>query len=84
MHKHYLSDPKLDFNAKKVASLSSSCLLATTLTGTFTIAKLLDRDMYFKPVPYVYQIDYMAGKFVELHVVEGVSGLNASNLKLVA
>jgi molybdopterin/thiamine biosynthesis adenylyltransferase len=75
LHKSYLDDPKLDFEARKVASVSSACLLATTLTGTFTLAKLLGRDMFFKPVPYVYQIDFISGKFVEVHVSDGVKGL---------
>ncbi len=78
LHRAYLSDPKLDFNTRKVASLSSACLLATTLTSTFTLAKLLNRKMFFKPVPYVYQIDFMAGKFEETHVSDGVAGLQAA------
>lgn len=75
LHRAYLDDPNLDFEKRKVASLSSSCLLATTLTATFTLAKLLNREMFFKPVPYVYQIDFMAGKFEETHVSNGVAGL---------
>jgi molybdopterin/thiamine biosynthesis adenylyltransferase len=75
LHRAYLDDPKLNFETRKVASLSSACLLATTLTSTFTLAKLLKRKMFFKPVPYVYQIDFMAGKFEETYVNNGVSGL---------
>lgn len=75
LHRTYLENPKLDFEERKVASLSSACLLATTLTSTFTLAKLLNREMFFKPVPYVYQIDYMAGKFEEVHVSNGVMDL---------
>jgi tRNA threonylcarbamoyladenosine dehydratase len=75
LHRAYLDDPKLDFEKRKVSSLSSSCLLATTLTATFTFAKLLNREMFFKPVPYVYQIDYLAGKFEETYVSDGVAGL---------
>lgn len=84
LHRHYLADPQLDFERRKVASLSSSCLLATTLTGSFTLAKLLNREMFFKPVPYVYQIDYMAGKFVELQVSEGVAGLKKAGERRAA
>lgn len=75
LHRSYLEDPKLDFEAKKVASLSSSCLLATTLTASFTFAKLLNRPTFFKSVPFVYQIDYIAGQFVETYVPEGVRGI---------
>ncbi|WP_454564035.1 ThiF family adenylyltransferase [Pseudomonas sp. AIG] len=78
LHRAYLEDPKLDFEQRKVASLSSACLLATTLTATFTLAKLLNREMFFKPVPYVYQIDFMAGKFEETLVSDGVAGLKNS------
>ncbi|KOC90274.1 ThiF family adenylyltransferase [Winslowiella iniecta] len=83
LHSSYLDSPRLDFESRKVASLSSSCLLATTLTSTFTLAKLLDRDMFFKPVPYVHQIDYMAGRFEQTYVNEGVNGLK-SVMKLQA
>jgi hypothetical protein len=34
--------------------------------------------MFFKPVPYVYQIDFMAGKFEETLVSDGVAGLKNS------
>ena len=78
LHRAYLADPKLDFETRKVASLSSACLLATTLISTFTLAKLLNRDMFFKPVPYVYQIDFMAGKFEETYVSDGVAGMKAA------
>lgn len=83
LHRAYLEDPKLDFEGRKVASLSSACLLATTLTATFTLAKLLNRDMFFKPVPYVYQIDFMAGKFDETFVSEGVRGLKNNAVEQV-
>ncbi|MFU8926399.1 ThiF family adenylyltransferase [Acinetobacter puyangensis] len=79
LHKAYLESPKLDFEERKVASLSSACLLATTLTSTFTLAKLLNREMFFKPVPYVYQIDYMAGKFEEVYVDNGVNDLRVND-----
>jgi len=78
LHRAYLESPKLDFEERKVASLSSACLLATTLTSTFTLAKLLNREMFFKPVPYVYQIDYMAGKFEEVYVNNGVNDLKTN------
>lgn len=78
LHSSYLDSPRLDFANQKVASVSSACLLATTLTSTFTLAKLLDRDMFFKPVPYVHQIDYMAGRFEQTLVNEGVNGLKSA------
>lgn len=78
LHSSYLDSPKLDFTKQKVASVSSACLLATTLTSTFTLAKLLNRDMFFKPVPYVHQIDYMAGRFEQTLVSEGVTGLKSA------
>lgn len=71
----YLTDQTLDFDARKVASVSSACLLATTLSTTTAFHLLLDRPLAIKPVPYVYAIDYVAGQFEERLVTEGVRGL---------
>lgn len=81
LHKAYLEDPKLDFETRKVASLSSACLLATTLSASFAFAKLLGRPAFFKAVPYVYQVDYVAGRFVEAYVPEGVRAILKGNVK---
>ena len=78
LHRSYLDDPKLNFETRKVASLSSSCLLCSSLVGAFTIGKLLKRKTFFRPVPYVYQIDLMTGTFVEQYIPGGVKSLEAN------
>lgn len=77
LHRYYLPDPKLDFESKKVSSVSSSCLLATTLSTSIAMAKLLDSPIFFKPVPYIYQIDYVCGKFIEQHIPGGVKAIKS-------
>lgn len=62
----YLEEETLDFEARKVASVSSACLLATTLSTTSALHLLLGRRMFVKPVPYVYAIDFIAGRFEEM------------------
>lgn len=82
LYRSYMDDPRLDFEARKVASLSSSCLLATTLTSTFTLAYFLNKRSFLKAVPNIYQIDYLAGKFLEIHVPEGVKGIKLGNFQI--
>lgn len=74
----YLKESIIDFRMRKVASVSSACLLATTLSTTSAFALLLGLPMYVKPVPYVYAIDYLAGDFEEILVKDGVRGLAAA------
>ena len=74
----YLKESIIDFRSRKVASLSSACLLATTLSATSAFALLLGQPMAVKPVPYVYAIDYLAGRFEEIHVDGGTRALLAA------
>lgn len=71
---NYQDSANLDFETQKVASLSSSCLLASTLTGSSSLLQLLGKQS-FKPVPYCYQMDLRAWKFEEVHLPEGVLGI---------
>ncbi|WP_043994767.1 ThiF family adenylyltransferase [Moritella sp. PE36] len=68
----YQDSANLDFKAQKVASISSSCLLASTLTGSASILQLLGKQS-FKSVPYCYQLDLRAFKFEEVLVEGGVA-----------
>ncbi len=75
LYRHYMADRNLDFERKGGSVLSSSCLLCTSLVGTVALRLLLAKPGFFKPVPYVYQIDLMAGAMVELHIPEGVRAI---------
>ncbi|PQJ62286.1 ThiF family adenylyltransferase [Photobacterium angustum] len=55
----------LNFNTKKVSSISSSCLLASSLTGSASLLQLLGSQS-FKAVPYCYQLDLRSFKFEEV------------------
>jgi molybdopterin/thiamine biosynthesis adenylyltransferase len=78
LYRHYMDDRNLDFENQTGSVVSVSCLLCTTLCGSLVLGRLLGQPMFFKPVPFVYQIDLMAGKFVELHIPDGVRGIKAS------
>lgn len=66
LSKDYLQDSIIDcFRNRQGPSVSSACLLATTLSTTSAFALLLGQPMFVKPVPYVYAIDYRAGRFAE-------------------
>lgn len=74
LYLNYQSSANLDFEAKKVASLSCSCLLASTLTGSSSLLELLGKQS-FKSVPHCYQLDLRAGKFEEVYLPKGVADL---------
>jgi tRNA threonylcarbamoyladenosine dehydratase len=78
LFRHSLADRNLDFKNRTGSVLSSTCLLCSALVGTVALAHLLGRKMAIKPVPHVYQIDIAAGKFVELHIPEGVRAIKAN------
>jgi tRNA threonylcarbamoyladenosine dehydratase len=84
LYRHYMSEPKLDFAAKTVSSMSCSCLLASSMMGAFAISRLLNKYVYFKAIPYVYQVDLAAGKFIEHFVPDGVKGIRANPRKYQA
>ncbi|WP_239396806.1 ThiF family adenylyltransferase [Frankia sp. CiP3] len=71
----YLKNSVIDFEAQTGAAVSSACLLATTLSTTSAFALLLGKEMFVKPVPYIYHIDYLVGRFVEHHLMGGVRKL---------
>ena len=76
MFRHYHPSPNSPLQERKGA-VSAACLLATSLTGTVAVRHLLEKDVFFKPVPFVYAIDYVLGKFVELHIPGGVRAIKA-------
>jgi molybdopterin/thiamine biosynthesis adenylyltransferase len=71
----YMNHPVIDFKARTGSAISSACLLATTLSTTSAFALLLGKEMFVKPVPYIYHIDYMVGRFVEHRLAGGVQEL---------
>ncbi len=72
LYKSYIDSPKLDFNEKKVSSLSASCLMATSWGSSQALNVLLENDIGFKPVPYCYNFDIRAGEFKAMHFPNGV------------
>jgi molybdopterin/thiamine biosynthesis adenylyltransferase len=74
LYLNYQDTANLDFEAKKVASLSCSCLLASTLTGSSSLLQLLGKQS-FKSAPYCYQLDLRAFKFEEVYLPLGVASL---------
>jgi molybdopterin/thiamine biosynthesis adenylyltransferase len=77
LFRHSLDNQNLDFKNKSGSVVSSSCLLCSALMGFVALSRLIDRRAAFKPVPYIYQLDLAAAKFVELHVPRGVKGIKA-------
>lgn len=71
LYRHYQDSPYLDFRNRAVSSLSSSCLLASSIIGSAALPILLGRQSFFKPLPYSYQLDLQAGKFIESHLPGG-------------
>ena len=65
LYNNYCESPSLDFNLKKVSSLSASCLMATAYGSHLALMLLLNIDFGFKPVPNCYQFDIRAGVFKE-------------------
>jgi molybdopterin/thiamine biosynthesis adenylyltransferase len=65
LYKSYTESPSLDFERKKVSSLSASCLMATSFGSSLALMTLLGIKTGFKPVPFCYQFDIRAGRFVE-------------------
>lgn len=81
LYRYYQKTSQLDFETRKVASLSCSCLLATALLGSAVLPILLRRPSYFKPIPYSYHFDPQAGQFVELYIPGGVAEIDANPSK---
>lgn len=75
LDRHYLADAKLDFVEKKVASVSSSCLLATVQSTSTAVLKILGKESAVRPAPWVQQMDYVAGKFHQVLVRDGVRSI---------
>jgi len=75
LDRHYLPDAKLDFEDKKVASVSSSCLLATVQSTSTAVLTLLDRETAIKAVPWVQQVDYVVGTFHQINTECGVESI---------
>ena len=66
LYRVYADSPSLDFETKKVASLSASCLMATSWGSTIALMKLLGIKSQFRAVPYCYQFDIRAARFEEV------------------
>jgi molybdopterin/thiamine biosynthesis adenylyltransferase len=77
LFRHSLDNQNIDFKNKSGSVISSSCLLCSALMGFVTLSRLIDRNVALKPVPFIYQLDLAAAKFVEIHVPRGVKGIKA-------
>jgi tRNA threonylcarbamoyladenosine dehydratase len=77
LFRHSLDNQNLDFKNKSGSVISSTCLLCSALIGFVALARLIDRDIGLKSVPYVYQVDLAAAKFAEIHVPGGVKSIRA-------
>jgi len=77
-YRHYLSAPNLVFEQRTGSVTSGVCLLCSGLVATTALRRLLNQPIFFKPVPYIYHIDLVAGRFDELHVPDGVRGIKAN------
>jgi len=75
LSRHYHRSPAL--GPGKRGAVSAGCLLATSLTSTVVVRRLLGQSVYFKPVPYIYALDLVLGRFVELHIPRGVRSIKA-------
>jgi tRNA threonylcarbamoyladenosine dehydratase len=76
LSRHYHRAPNLGVG--KRGAVSSGCLLASALTGTVVLRRLLGEKMSLKPLPYLYAIDFVMGRFVEMHIPGGVKAIKAN------
>jgi tRNA threonylcarbamoyladenosine dehydratase len=78
LYRHYLNDRNLDFHNKTGSVVSATCLLSTALVSAVVLRQLLGQESAFKPVPYIYHIDLVAGRFEELYVPDGIRGIRSN------
>jgi molybdopterin/thiamine biosynthesis adenylyltransferase len=76
LSRHYHRAPHLGVG--KRGAVSSGCLLASALTGTVVLRRLLGEKLVLKPLPYLYAVDFVLGKFVEMHIPGGVKAIKAN------
>jgi hypothetical protein len=77
VYRHYLDKRNLDMENKTGSVISAVCLMATAVISAVALRRLLGQPIAFKPVPYMYHIDLVMGRFDELHIPEGVRGIKA-------
>jgi len=53
------------------------CLLSTAVMAGIALRNLLNEPVAIKPVPYMYHLDMVVARFEEIHVPQGLRGLNA-------
>jgi molybdopterin/thiamine biosynthesis adenylyltransferase len=75
LYRHYLPHRNLDFEKQTGSVVSAVCLLSTALVAAVALRRLLNQEMFFKPVPHVYHLDLVMGRFEEVHIPEGVRGI---------
>ncbi len=81
LSRHYHRAPHLGVG--KRGAVSSGCLLASALTSTVVLRRLLGEHMVLKPLPYLYAVDFVLGKFVEMYIPGGVKAIKANPEKYV-
>ncbi|HEY5210012.1 MAG TPA: ThiF family adenylyltransferase [Stellaceae bacterium] len=77
MYRHYLAARNLDMENKSGSVISSVCLLSSAVIAAVCLRRLLGQPIYFKPLPYMYHLDLVMGRFEELHIPDGVRGIKA-------
>ncbi|MBN9507733.1 MAG: ThiF family adenylyltransferase [Alphaproteobacteria bacterium] len=75
--RHYAGAPDLDMRAKRASTVSAVCLLSTAVMAGIALRNLLNEPVAIKPVPYMYHLDMVVARFEEIHVPQGLRGLNA-------
>lgn len=78
IYRHYLAKRNLDMENKTGSVISAVCLLSSAIMAAVSLRRILGQPIFFKPVPYMYHIDFVMGRFDELHIPEGVRGIKAN------
>jgi len=80
-YRHYLAHRNLDMENKSGSVVSAVCLMSSGVMAGLALRRLLNQPIAFKPVPYMYHIDLVMGRFEELYIPEGVRGIKADPKK---
>jgi tRNA threonylcarbamoyladenosine dehydratase len=81
VYRHYMAKRNLDMKNKTGSVISGTCLLSSGVIAATTLRRLLGQPIFIKPLPYMYHIDLVMGRFDELHIPDGVRGIKADPQK---
>jgi len=77
IYRHYMTERNLDMENKTGSVISGTCLLCTAVIAATALRRLMGQPIFIKPIPYIYHIDLVMGRFDELHIPDGVRGIKA-------